>query len=97
MKKIITAVAAAATLALVVGGAPNQAHAQRGAVAAGVLGGLAAGAIIGSAAAGPRYYEPAPVYGPAPVYAAPPGCVSQQWVWSPRRGEYVLRNVAVPC
>ncbi len=97
MKKTITAVAAAATLALVAVGAPSNAHAQRGgAFAAGVIGGLAAGAIIGSAVA-PRYYEPAPVYG-APVYAAPPpGCVQQQWVWSPRRGEYVLRNVAVPC
>mgnify|MGYP001063308053 CR=1 FL=1 len=36
---------------------------------------------------------------PAPVYMAPPpaACIDQQWVWSPRRGEYVLRNVRVPC
>jgi hypothetical protein len=96
MNKTITAVAAAAALALVAVGAPSDAHAQRGgAFAAGVLGGMAAGAIIGSAVA-PRYYEPG--YAPAPVYAAPPGdCVTQQWVWSPRRGEYVWRNVRVPC
>ena len=56
MKKTLTALAAAATLAIVAVGAPTDAFAQRrgGAVAAGVLGGLAAGAIIGGALAGPR-------------------------------------------
>ncbi len=40
-----------------------------GDVAAGVIGGLAAGTIIGAAVAGPRYYSsPPPVYvGPAPA------------------------------
>lgn len=37
-------------------------------VAAGLLGGLAIGAIVGSAVAAP----PRPVYAPAPVYVAPP-------------------------
>jgi hypothetical protein len=38
-----------------------------GDVAAGLIGGLAAGTIIGAAVAGPRYYYPPPVYvGPAP-------------------------------
>ena len=47
-------------------------------VAAGLLGGFAAGAIIGSATAPRPYYGPAPVYieppvyGPAPMYEAPP-------------------------
>lgn len=96
MKKTLTVLAAAATLALVSVGAPSDANAQYrrggGAVAAGVIGGLAAGAIIGGALAGPRYYEP------APVYVAPPvDCVSREWVWSERRGEYVRRNVRVPC
>jgi hypothetical protein len=96
MTKTLTALAAAATLAIVAVGAPSDAFAQRrgGAVAAGIIGGLAAGAIIGSMAA-PRYY-----YEPAPVYVAPPpprACIEQQWVWSPRRGDYVLRNVRVPC
>ena len=42
-------------------------------VAAGVVGGLAAGAIIGSAIAnsGPRYVEPAPLTAPPPAYYAP--------------------------
>jgi len=50
---------------------PTHAQAEGGAFAAGLLGGLAAGAIIGATA--PRYYyAPAPVYvAPAPVYAAP--------------------------
>ena len=103
MTKTLTALAAAATLAVVAVGVPTDANAQwrrgGGAVAAGVLGGLAVGAIIGSAVA-PRYYyaEPEPVYAPAPLYAEPPAtCVDQQWVWSPRRGDYVMRNVRVPC
>lgn len=100
MTKTLTALAAAATLAIVAVGAPSDAHAQRrgphgGAVAAGVLGGLAAGAIIGGALA-PRpyyYYEPRPVYvEPRPAY-----CVERQWVWSDYRGDYVRRNVRVPC
>ncbi|MCC7347589.1 MAG: hypothetical protein IT538_09355 [Variibacter sp.] len=92
MKKTWIALAAAAAVTVASVAVPSDAHAQRG-VAAGLFGGLVAGTIIGSAMA-PRYY-----YAPAPVYVAPPprGCVEQQWVWSPRRGDYVLRNVRVPC
>jgi hypothetical protein len=105
VSKTLTALAAAATLAVVAVGAPSDANAQwrrGGAVAAGVLGGLAAGAIIGSAVAPAYdpYYGPAPVYvapGPAYVAPGPEGCVEPQWVWSNRRGEYVWRNVRVPC
>jgi hypothetical protein len=47
----------------------SHAHAGSGDVAAGLLGGFAAGAIVGTALAGPR---PAPVYvAPAPVYVVP--------------------------
>ena len=97
MKRTLTALAAAATLAIVAVGAPSDAFAQRrgggGAFAAGIIGGLAAGAIIGSAVAPrPRYYYD------EPVYAAPPrACIERQWVWSERRGDYVPRNVRVPC
>lgn len=75
MMKVITA-AAIAGLALAVTIAPQPAQARNGgAVAAGVIGGLAAGAIIGSQVnggyyGGPGYYEPGyygrpyqPVYG----------------------------------
>ena len=73
MKYTIIALAAAATLAAALPSSA-QARCHGCGVAAGVVGGLAAGAIIGSAIAnsGPTYYEPAPVYAPPPpAYAAP--------------------------
>jgi hypothetical protein len=68
---------ALAAAALVAAALPSsaQAHCNGCGVAAGVVGGLAAGAIVGSAIAnsGPRYVEPAPVYAaPPPGYAEPP-------------------------
>lgn len=67
MRNTIFAVAAAG---LVAAALPSTAQARCDgcAVAGGVIGGLAAGAIIGGAIANsqPRYYEP------APVYVAPP-------------------------
>ncbi len=72
-------VIAFAAAALVAAALPSsaQAHCDGCGVAAGVVGGLAAGAIIGSAIAnsGPRYVEPAPAYGPPTppdYYAEPP-------------------------
>jgi hypothetical protein len=57
---------------------PTHAQAEVGAFAAGLLGGLAAVAIIGATAAPRYYYAPVPVYvAPTPVYAAP----SCHWVW----------------
>ena len=67
MRHTIIALAAAAVVAAALP-SPAQAGCRGCAVGAGVIGGLAAGAIIGSAIAnsGPLYYEP------APVYTAPP-------------------------
>ncbi|HEY7232376.1 MAG TPA: hypothetical protein VH558_18620 [Pseudolabrys sp.] len=73
MKHMIIALAAAGTLAAALPSSA-QAHCRDCGVAAGVVGGLAAGAIIGSAIAnsGPVYVEPAPVYvAPPPVYVEP--------------------------
>lgn len=64
---------AATCLAVAASVAPTSARDNSGAVAAGVIGGLAVGTMIGSAAAnngpyygGPYYYQPAPAYyGPA--------------------------------
>ena len=73
MKHTIIALAAAATLAAALPSSA-QAHCSGCGVAAGVVGGLAAGAIIGSAIAnsGPTYVAPAPVYAPPPpAYIGP--------------------------
>jgi len=90
MKNAIIALAAAVTLSAAVPSSA-QAHCRGCGVAAGVVGGLAAGAIIGSAIAnsGPTYVEPAPVYAPPPpAYAEPPAYVDgpvchteRQQVW----------------
>jgi len=92
MKNTIIALAAAATMAAALPSSA-QANCRDCGVAAGVVGGLAAGAIIGGAIANSRpvYVEPAPVYAyppPPPAYAEPPGygdgpvChIERQQVW----------------
>lgn len=86
-------VIALAAIALSAAALPGTADARcRGcAVGAGVVGGLALGAIIGSSIANsqPRYYEPAPVYDAppprayyAPEYVEGPVChVERQRFW----------------
>jgi hypothetical protein len=99
MRKSLAALMMGATLAVAV--APMGAQAgDRGAVAAGVIGGLAAGAIIGGAIANsappppPAAYYPAPAYGPGPVYYedAPECRIVKQRVWIEGLG-YRWRNV----
>jgi len=75
MRNAITALAAVGVLAAALP-SPAQAYCNGCGVAAGVVGGLAAGAIIGGAIARPPVYvEPTPVYvapPPPPAYAEPP-------------------------
>jgi hypothetical protein len=75
MKKLLTIGLAASVLGAASLGAtaPAQArHGVGGAVAAGVVGGLALGALAGSAAASPYGYGYGDGYGyPAPAYAPP--------------------------
>ena len=77
---------------------PSEARAENGQIAAGVLGGLAVGTLLGSAAA------PRPYYAPAPVYVAPPPVVYEAspcyWtrgapVWDDWRGIWVRPRVQV--
>lgn len=112
MKKLIAGALAAITMAAVTiptadarpyrdnryYGYNNHRHGNDDAVAAGIAG-LAIGAIIGSAASQPRYYErPRTYYAPPPpVYYEPRYCSTRDWVWDP----YLRRNVVVersyPC
>lgn len=58
-----------------------------GAVAAGIIGGLALGALAGNAWYGPGYYGYAPAYGP--------GCYVRDRVFVNRWGHRVVRQVQV--
>jgi hypothetical protein len=97
--RIIVAMGVVGALAV----APTQARAENGQVAAGILGGLAAGAIIGSAVRPapppPAYYYPAPAYvAPPPAYVAPPpSCYYAPGaaVWDAYRGMWVRPQVRV--
>lgn len=88
-------------VAAVLAGAPVLGHAENGQIAAGILGGFAAGAIVGSAvrpAPPPAYYYPAPVYVPPPAYVAPaPLCyyTPGQPVWDGYRGVWMRPQVRV--
>ena len=95
-----TIVGLALGLALI--GAPIEARAENGQVAAGILGGLAAGALIGSAVRPapppPVYYYPAPAYPPPPAYVVPPpSCYYTPGapVWDSFRGMWVRPRVQV--
>jgi hypothetical protein len=83
MKKVVLAVATAATLAVTALAAPAPAEARGGRVAAGVIGGLAAGAIIGGIAAnsGYGYYGPGYGYYGGPAYVAAPCYWQSQRFW----------------
>ncbi len=91
MNKVLIALAATATL-VATAAAPTNARADGGRITAGVLGGLAAGAIIGSAVAPRPYY-----YGPPPVvvYEDVPACrLMRERVWVEGYG-YRTRRVEV--
>jgi hypothetical protein len=74
--------------------ATTPVRAGGGDLAAGVIGGLAAGTIIRAAVAGPRYYAPPP---PPPMYVVP-ACYwtqGQQPVWDGYRGVWTYPAVRV--
>jgi len=90
MMKTLTTLTAAATIAAALTAAPTDAFAQRRwgpGVGLGILGGVAAGAIIGSAVAGawgPGYVaQPGYVAYPAYYGDAPVGCPGGYWARVP--------------
>ena len=79
--KTLTALAAAATIGLAAVAAPQPAEARNGgAIAAGIIGGLAVGALVAAAANGPYGYG----YGPG-YYAAGPGYGYGGCYWTRQR------------
>jgi hypothetical protein len=88
MKTAMTAIAAAGVLALATVSVTSDAQAQcRGCgFGFGLLGGLAAGAIIGGAIANSAYpaYAVAPGYAPYPAYAAPVPVACPGGYWARR-------------
>ena len=90
MKKLLLLLAVVALANAGVAATPVRAGG--GDVAAGLIGGLAAGTIIGAAVTAPRYY------GPPPVYVAPaPYCYWTQGepVWDGYRGMWTYPPVRV--
>jgi hypothetical protein len=84
MTKGILALVTAGALgvAAVAAPAPAEARNRGGAIAAGVIGGLALGAIASGAYAGNRYYGGGPYYAaPARVYYGPDCHWQRQRVW----------------
>jgi hypothetical protein len=98
MKAALLVTVGLTAAAMILPSAP--ARADNGEIAAGILGGLAVGAIIGAGAAQPQ--APAPVYvAPAPVYVAPPPppptCywTQSEPVWDGVHGIWVRHQVQV--
>jgi hypothetical protein len=93
MKRSTHAIAAVA-MTVAAMALPTHARADGGDLAAGLFGGLVAGAIVGSALA-PR--------GPEPVYVAPepyypePVCFGRAQVYDPYYRIYRWQRVRVPC
>jgi len=102
MYKTLTAIAVAVVITIAAVAAPHQAEARGGRIAAGIIGGLAAGAIIGSIVANRGYYyAPGYYYGLGPYYYGPgryygygPGgevayCMQRFRSYDPRSGTYL--------
>ena len=91
MKRVFLVAMAVASLEFA-NAAATPVRAGGGDVAAGLLGGLAAGTIVGAAITAPRYY------GPPPVYVAPaPYCywTRGEPVWDGYRGVWTYPAVRV--
>lgn len=92
MRKALIAAAMAAALALPSTATPVQAR-DGAALAAGIIGGIAAGTLLGAAATARPYYGPAPVY----VEEPPPYCYWTRGrpVWDPYIGAWRRPRIQV--
>jgi hypothetical protein len=81
MTRTLTALALAGSIAVAAVAAPTAAEARwrGGWWGPGIIGGLAAGAIIGGALAPRYYYGPGYYYGPSPYYYGYPSCWRRVW------------------
>jgi hypothetical protein len=101
MTKSLVAMTLAGALAIGATFTSTETRAGDGQVAAGIVGGLAVGTILGAAVAAPRYYAPPPppaYVAPAPVYVAPPPRCYWTYgepVWDGWRGVWVRQRVQV--
>ena len=88
MNRVLSVLVAVAALGGSLIATPERANAGSGEVAAGIVGGLAVGTLLGAAVAQPRphYYEPAPVY-----MAPPRRCywTRGEPMWDGYRGHWV--------
>ena len=97
MKQISIILSTVATVCVSVALFTDSARAENGQIAAGILGGLAAGTILGAATAPRPYYAPYPVYvDPSPVYVERDCYWTRgQPVWDDWRGAWVRPRVRV--
>jgi hypothetical protein len=93
MRKLVLALVSAGSVAASV--PVTAAHAENGNVAAGIIGGLAVGTLFGAAAAGPRYYEPAPVYTAPRTYIRECYWERGEPVWDDYRGRWFRPRIHV--
>jgi hypothetical protein len=92
MRALLIAVAVTAST-MTVHSTPSRA--ENGEIAAGIIGGLAVGTLLGAGIAQPRYEAPAPVYVAPPP--PPPTCywTQSEPVWDEYNGMWVRQQVQV--
>jgi len=96
MKQVLIVLSTVAAVCVSLASFTDSARAENGQIAAGILGGLAAGTILGAATA-PRPYYAYPVYvEPSPVYVERDCYWTRgQPVWDGWRGAWVRPRVRV--
>ena len=97
MKQVLITLSAVAMVGASMTSLSVSARAENGQIAAGILGGLAAGTILGAATAPRPYYTPAPIYvEPAPVYIEPHCYWTRgEPIWDGWRGAWMRPRVQV--